>query len=199
MLEVLANLTDAPCDAAGVRVDQVAVLVWPNEITWAPASGGDDWLAGGPRLQDDDAERLVAAGHHHCVTRLEERFEMRGPALHGACKVHSVTDSSLASLGLQMSLHVAIAYEDELRIASGLQDSGDSVEKQVWTLLDSQTPNEEEHGCHDIKALVSLCVPCPIVLPLHVHNGLGMNSVVDYLDLPAINVVVGAHLVLEHA
>mmetsp|Transcript_65283 Transcript_65283/g.187838 ORF Transcript_65283/g.187838 Transcript_65283/m.187838 type:complete len:467 (+) Transcript_65283:745-2145(+) len=198
VLEILADLADAPGDAAGVGVDEVPVLIWGHEVARTAACRGHHGLARGPGLKHDDAEGLVTAGHDDGVARLEESLQVRGATLDRAREVHRMADASPYRLGLERGLHVAVAHEHKLGIGAHLQDHGDRIQEKIGALLHRQSAHEQKHRCHDVEALVPLGVACPLVLPRHVYDGACVDAVVDHLHLPAIDAVVRTHLLLEH-
>mmetsp|Transcript_18053 Transcript_18053/g.49825 ORF Transcript_18053/g.49825 Transcript_18053/m.49825 type:complete len:706 (-) Transcript_18053:1975-4092(-) len=199
VLEVLHDLAAAPGHAAGVGVHQVAVLPGLHEVPRPATRRGYYGLAGGPGLQDHDAEGLVTAGHNNGVARAEECLQVRTAALQRARKAHGVADPGLVSDAFVRSLEVAVAYNDELRVPSRLQDHGDGPDQDIAALLSGVPADKEEHGVHGVPALVPFGVARPVVVPLHVDDWPSVDPVVDHGHLAAVSAAGALALLLEYA
>mmetsp|Transcript_39265 Transcript_39265/g.90728 ORF Transcript_39265/g.90728 Transcript_39265/m.90728 type:complete len:220 (+) Transcript_39265:822-1481(+) len=195
--EVLADLPAAPSNAARVGINKVAFPVALHKVSGSSTCCCHYWFPSSPSLQHDNTEGLIPARHHHCITSFEECLEMARATLHGTRKVHCMANPKLLHTSLQLCSHMPVSNDKELGISTALQDVWDGVNEQIWPLLNSQPPNEQEHWVHGIEALVTLCVASPILLPLHVRDTLGMNPIVDHLNLGCMDVVVRANFLLQ--
>mmetsp|Transcript_126991 Transcript_126991/g.301611 ORF Transcript_126991/g.301611 Transcript_126991/m.301611 type:complete len:270 (-) Transcript_126991:3326-4135(-) len=110
-----------------------------------------------------------------------------------------MSNSKLLSTGFEVALHVSISNDHKLGVTPCAQNHGNGLQEQIRTLLDCQAAHEKEHGIHHVEALVALGVARPLILPLHLGNGVCVDAVVDDLNFGSMDLVVVAHLLLQNS
>mmetsp|Transcript_99586 Transcript_99586/g.264671 ORF Transcript_99586/g.264671 Transcript_99586/m.264671 type:complete len:427 (-) Transcript_99586:260-1540(-) len=73
------------------------------------------------------------------------------------------------------------------------------MDQNVAPLLRRVPADKQEHGIHWAPALVPLCVPGPIVFPLHVDDRSSMDAIVDHGHIATVCATTALALLLEHS